>query len=74
MGDDVDQAQEYINIAESTAIQAVRNKMQAMGNENCRLCGETIPEARRQAVPWADSCATCQDIIEHRQRVGDGLR
>ena len=74
MGDDVDQAQEYIDIAESAAIQAVRNRTRIAGNENCRLRGEAIPLARRKAVPWADSCTTCQDIVEHRQRVGVGLR
>jgi len=74
MSDDVDQAQEYITIAESTAIQAVRNRMRVAGNENCRLCGEPIPAERRRVVPWADSCATCQGIIEHRRRVGSGPR
>ena len=74
MGDDVDQAQEYINVAEFAAIEAVRNRMRIVGNESCRLCGEAIPAARREAVPWADSCTTCQGIIEHHQRVGTGVR
>ncbi|MEI7186160.1 TraR/DksA family transcriptional regulator [Dickeya dianthicola] len=34
----------------------------------CRLCGEPIPEQRRQTLPGVTTCTECQAIIERRQR------
>lgn len=35
--------------------------------ESCRLCGEDIPSARLQAIPWATLCISCA-AEEERQR------
>lgn len=34
----------------------------------CRLCGETIPERRRQLVPGVSLCIDCQTDSERRNR------
>lgn len=70
MSDSVDQAQEYIDLTDAVAVQNVRNRMQAAGCDPCRCCGDPIPAERRRIVPWAETCATCQDILEHKIRVG----
>lgn len=70
MSDYADQAQEYIDLADTVAVQSVRNRLQATGSDICQCCGETIPAARRRIVPWADTCTTCQTILEHQHRVG----
>ncbi len=31
---------------------------------NCRVCDETLPLARRQAVPGVQSCIACQMDLE----------
>ncbi|WP_110709270.1 TraR/DksA family transcriptional regulator [Salinicola sp. CR57] len=35
---------------------------------DCEECGTEIPEARRQAAPWATTCIDCQSIREARGR------
>ncbi|MBE0533696.1 MAG: TraR/DksA C4-type zinc finger protein [Rhodospirillales bacterium] len=30
------------------------------GAEHCRVCGDTIPEARRLLVPGTDLCVECK--------------
>lgn len=32
--------------------------------EECRMCGEPIPEGRRQAVPGVETCIECQRDVE----------
>ncbi|HAK2952922.1 TPA: TraR/DksA family transcriptional regulator [Salmonella enterica] len=34
----------------------------------CRLCGEAIPERRRQLVPGVSLCIDCQTDSERRNR------
>lgn len=29
-----------------------------------------VQNVRNRIVPWAETCATCQDILEHKIRVG----
>lgn len=70
MSDEVDYAQEVIEVCEQAMIQTIRSVLQSEGSSHCESCGEPIPDRRRQAVPWATTCATCQTIIEHRKRVG----
>lgn len=36
------------------------------GREDCEECGELIPEARRQALPGARTCITCQSARDKR--------
>ncbi|WP_277972912.1 TraR/DksA C4-type zinc finger protein [Pantoea agglomerans] len=73
MSDHADEAQDYIELADALAVQTVRNRMQATGSDICTGCGDVIPAKRRRAVLWAETCITCQDILEHRARVGQLL-
>lgn len=34
----------------------------------CEECGDTIPDARRQAAPWATTCIECQGLLERMAR------
>lgn len=34
----------------------------------CEDCGQEIPQARREAAPWATTCIECQGIREKRRR------
>ncbi|WP_417329542.1 TraR/DksA C4-type zinc finger protein [Halomonas cupida] len=38
-----------------------------MSAAECEECGDEIPSARRQAVPWAKTCIECQQILERRK-------
>ena len=55
------------------AIADVRNKLakqaQQPSLEECEVCGEDIPEARRVAVPGCKTCIPCQEIIDKRKKV-----
>ncbi|MEG0920635.1 MAG: TraR/DksA family transcriptional regulator [Comamonas sp.] len=42
---------------------SVRGKGQESANE-CRDCGDDIPEARRQAAPGTQRCVGCQGAFE----------
>ncbi|MGL5968147.1 MAG: TraR/DksA C4-type zinc finger protein [Kluyvera sp.] len=70
MSDQVDVAQDFIELTNTVAVLAIRYELQAAGGEYCQSCGETIPEARRLAAPWADTCTLCQSELEHRNKVG----
>ncbi|OXS14005.1 hypothetical protein CGX12_16625 [Zobellella denitrificans] len=35
---------------------------------DCLECGESIPEARRVALPGVALCVDCQELLEKRQR------
>ncbi|SEN50641.1 TraR/DksA C4-type zinc finger protein [Halomonas caseinilytica] len=34
----------------------------------CEKCGDPIPDARRQAAPWATTCIECQGILEQKAK------
>lgn len=70
MSDEVDVAQDVVELMNTVAVLAIRHQLQAAGTERCQSCGETIPVARRWAAPRADSCALCQSMLEHRNKVG----
>lgn len=42
----------------------LRRQMAAPGLARCDDCGETIPKARRKAVPNAIRCIACQQLFE----------
>lgn len=69
MSDEVDVAQDVVELMNTVAVLAIRHQLQAVGSEYCQSCGEIIPEARRQAAPWADTCTPCQSVLEHRNKV-----
>ncbi len=40
------------------------------GLEDCEVCGETIPPARRRALPGARTCVACQSVRDKRPSFG----
>jgi phage/conjugal plasmid C-4 type zinc finger TraR family protein len=54
--------QDQIDDTVADAVAAARARLQAAGegSEECAVCGEPIPEARRRALPGARTCVQCQ--------------
>nr|WP_255596822.1 TraR/DksA C4-type zinc finger protein [Cognatishimia sp. MH4019] len=46
-----------------------RSAVRQVGNSDCVECGRQIPEARRQAAPFADRCIDCQQDKERKDRI-----
>ncbi|HHL2824715.1 TPA: TraR/DksA family transcriptional regulator [Citrobacter murliniae] len=64
----IDQANELVEQNINNAIQAHRINRNAVSAEYCEECGESIPAARRVAVPGCQTCAECQQIIEIKRK------
>lgn len=69
MADDIDIAQERIEADMAHRI-ATRTVYTGISAEECE-CGEEIPEGRRQAIPGARLCASCQNLADLK---GKGVR
>lgn len=53
--------QDQIDDTVSDAVRAARTRMpRGESAEFCDVCGEEIPEKRRQALPGVRTCVTCQ--------------
>ena len=53
---------EQIDATVKDAVERARSRLpQGPGLEHCAECGETIPEARRAAVPGVRLCLACQE-------------
>lgn len=61
---------EHCLILAENAIHAARSQMYDTSHhfEECRDCGELIPEARRIALPGVFRCICCQQQHEHTFR------
>lgn len=53
------------------AIARIRAGLDGEGSDECIECGDEIPAARRQALPSAERCITCQSRLE---RIGAARR
>jgi phage/conjugal plasmid C-4 type zinc finger TraR family protein len=57
--------QEQIDATIKDAIERAKQGLPAGPSlTNCAHCGETIPEARRAALPGVRLCLTCQSVSE----------
>lgn len=53
--------QDQIDDSVNDAVAAARARMpQGESAQYCRICGEDIPEKRREAVPGVQTCVQCQ--------------
>ena len=53
--------QEQIDATIEDAVKHARNQLpRGESLENCAECGNTIPPARREAIPGVRLCVTCQ--------------
>lgn len=67
MADEIDIAHER----EQTAIDEILAKRVQYAGESapdCEVCGEPIPEARREGVPGVRTCVMCQSEREHKAK------
>jgi phage/conjugal plasmid C-4 type zinc finger TraR family protein len=59
--------QDQIDDTVQDALRHARAKMPAGDSEtHCVMCGEEIPEGRRQAVPGVKTCVPCQSARDTR--------
>ena len=68
--------QDQIDASVADAVRAARERLAAQGGhavarERCAECDETIPEARRAAIPGVRLCVPCQEAVD-RERASDG--
>ena len=60
--------QEQIDASIEDAVQRARSRLpRGESRRECRECGATIPEARRQAVPGVRFCVSCQEAADTQQ-------
>ena len=64
MADSVDLAQQREHEERERLILNARSRSAAVSLFLCASCGESIPEARRIAVPGVELCVTCQEVTE----------
>jgi phage/conjugal plasmid C-4 type zinc finger TraR family protein len=60
--------QDQIDDTVKDAVSSARARLPAGESEtHCTLCGEPIPERRRQAVPGVKTCVPCQTERDRRR-------
>lgn len=67
MADVIDRAQAQADFHLQREIDRTASDPSAESEPFCVECGDTIPEARREAVPGCRFCVTCQMELESRQ-------
>ena len=67
--DDVDRAQEINEAHLADSLERLRygtyRDKACLVSTECVVCGEEIPERRRQAVPGCTRCVSCQELLEN---------
>lgn len=68
---DVEQLERASILAKQQQVAHQRARLVAIAGtaEECHDCGESIPVARRQAVPGCMQCVACATIQERQQRL-----
>lgn len=68
MTDIFDRASDMEQVQRDAALNKHRQRMAAQSSipsaEHCGVCGECIPEGRRQAVPGCQTCVRCQEELD----------
>jgi phage/conjugal plasmid C-4 type zinc finger TraR family protein len=63
--------QDQIDDTVADAVKAARARLPlGEGSDECVLCGEDIPEARRKALPGTRTCVACQSKRDATIRPG----
>lgn len=71
-GDGAVQAQIDSTVAD--AVQRARSNMpRGESLHECEECGQTIPQARREAVPGVRLCVECQSELDARESAAAGF-
>ena len=65
--------QEQIDATIDDAVAHARSRMKSGESATeCRECGDSIPEARRKAVPGVRLCVTCQQELDEVEQARSG--
>ncbi|WP_174340222.1 TraR/DksA C4-type zinc finger protein [Enterobacter sp. JMULE2] len=70
MADIADEAQGAEEQLITQGLTSIRAQLASSGTEECRHCGVSIPERRRQLLPGVSTCVECQERSEFYQKVG----
>lgn len=66
--------QDQIDASVDDAVQLARSRLpQGKSLSHCEECGETIPQARREAIPGVRYCIVCQDLKDREQGSSGGI-
>lgn len=68
MADNADIAAELMERRMEAALSSRLSLRIPNPDPECEDCGHEIPQARREAAPWATTCIECQSIREERGR------
>ncbi|AKS42356.1 DksA/TraR family C4-type zinc finger protein [Wenzhouxiangella marina] len=61
--------QDQIDATVDDAVRRARAKLASgPSRRDCEECGETIPEARRQAIPGVRYCVACQAELDEAEQ------
>ncbi|SAF05764.1 phage/conjugal plasmid C-4 type zinc finger protein%2C TraR family [Enterobacter hormaechei] len=66
--DIINTAAEIEELQRNAALSAHRIDRNAVSAERCEECDEPIPEPRRAAVPGCQTCSSCQEEIELKNK------
>ena len=65
--------QDQIDATVDDGVARARSRLKSgPGRRNCADCGESIPEARRRAVPGVTLCVACQEAQDARSSAYSG--
>jgi len=65
--------QDQIDATVEDAVNRVRSHIRdGESRRDCAECGETIPEARRHAVPGVRLCVKCQELDDQQETIDAG--
>lgn len=66
--------QDQIDASVEDAVEAARSRLgRGESLTHCEECGESIPEARRTALPGVRKCIECQEAEDAEQGGGTGF-
>ncbi|MGP5308068.1 TraR/DksA family transcriptional regulator [Vreelandella alkaliphila] len=68
MADNADIAAELMERRMEAALSSRLSLYIPNPDPECEDCGQEIPQARRDAAPWATTCIECQSIREQKAR------
>lgn len=66
----IEQAEAMVTAERDKAIADIRGKLAEPGADACDDCGEDIPKERRDAMPSARRCTTCEERRERAAKRG----
>ncbi len=66
--------QDQIDASVDDAVRRARSRLpQGRSLSHCEECGESIPKARREAVPGVRYCIVCQESVDSEQANAGGI-